>query len=300
VTQIDRLLAAKLLDHPELARPVDAGALRRILQREHVRVIVRPHARPAQLIALLSGWAIIVDERTTHEERLALIAHELGHLWLHHDRYFDRWEAHVYDRSGPEHDEREEAEADAFAERLLAGPDAPATSTRSRHYAEQHAAPAPAPEKPVVEPPAGVPTIPAERFARAAERQLEIENEGARERAAARGAARIGRRASAAASTSILTGRAVSLERTADDEQLKFLDEAKGAARFTDDNGTRWWIYDYDAGERRVRDFMSPAITHRVFINAAGVRRIYAFANGRELRALRVKHLERQLREAKP
>ena len=286
---VARTLSIKASQHPELGHPIDGPALKRILSREHVRVIVRPHERPAQLVALPAGWAIIVDSATAKRERLVLIAHELGHLWLHHDRYFERWESEVYDRSGPEHDEREEAEADVFAELLVAGPSRSSEQTviqsayKSRTLSHGPAVPP------------GVPTISAEAIAEQAERALEIERHAKRERREHR----VVRRRSKNAASNIFTGRQLSDRRSADDEQLKFLDEAKGAARFTDDDGMRWWIYDFDEHERRIRDFMSPSITHRMFVNAAGVTKVYDFRDRRELRELKVSHLERQLREAR-
>lgn len=54
-------------------------------------------------------------------------------------------------------------------------------------------------------------------------------------------------------------------------------------ARFVDRDGRIWWIY--DRGERRV------------FYHSVTTRRIYRFGAG-EIRALKAKHLDRQLREA--
>lgn len=86
-----------------------------------------------------------------------------------------------------------------------------------------------------------------------------------------------------------------------DERRIKWLDETKGTTRFEDVAGRRWWIYNFRKtakGWEPIRDFMQPEITHRLFVNSAGARRLYQFADAREHRAYRVKHLDRQVAQA--
>jgi hypothetical protein len=100
--------------------------------------------------------------------------------------------------------------------------------------------------------------------------------------------------------------RVVSDRPTSDDlERIEFFDAERGTARFTDVAGRRWWVYNYRvievAGRRSwdlVRDFMSPAIQFRFFVNTLGRRQVYRFRDRREQRAYRVKHLDRQLAQS--
>jgi hypothetical protein len=109
--------------HPELAKPLTLAGLRRIVKREHVELSIRPHPRLGELVPLLGRWLIIVDERQPKKAWTICAAHELAHLWLHHDPYFARHETTVYDASPPWYDIVREEEADVFAELLVRGPD---------------------------------------------------------------------------------------------------------------------------------------------------------------------------------
>lgn len=128
LADIRALITDKTAMHPELRRPLGLAGFRRMLVREKVELVVRAHPRIAQLTPRLDGWAIIIDKNQPATARLLCGCHELAHLWLHHDPLFPRWETSVYDRSPMWFDEAREAEADAFAEMLVRGPEKPATS----------------------------------------------------------------------------------------------------------------------------------------------------------------------------
>lgn len=64
--------------------------------------------------------------------------------------------------------------------------------------------------------------------------------------------------------------------------------------RFRDDDGTVWTVWDTFEGD--VRPHTDPSATARMFVNAKGVRRSYAFLG--ESHMLDVEALERQSREA--
>lgn len=109
--------------HPELLAPLTLRGLRRILEREDVEFIVRPLPRPAQLIPFLGGWSIVVDSRRPERQHVYLGAHELGHLWLHHDVHFDRWETRVYNMGDAWEPDPKEDDAELFATLVLQGPE---------------------------------------------------------------------------------------------------------------------------------------------------------------------------------
>jgi hypothetical protein len=116
------LLREKMNVHPELTAPLTLKGLRRILARENVAWFVRPLPRPAKLIPYLGHWAIVVDAKQPERQHCYLGAHELGHLWLHHDRHFDRTETRVYNMSDSWEADPEEDDAEIFATMVLQGP----------------------------------------------------------------------------------------------------------------------------------------------------------------------------------
>lgn len=120
---IRALLRAKRKVHPELSGQLTLVGLRRLLARERIGWIVRPMPRPAQLVPYLDSWTIMIDSRKAESQQRQLGAHELGHLWLHHDPFFDRRETLVYNHSGSWTAENvEEDDAETFASMVLAGP----------------------------------------------------------------------------------------------------------------------------------------------------------------------------------
>lgn len=121
--EIIRCVEQKRAMHPEFRSRLTKAGLKAALAREGVRIRVRRHGRLAQLVPLPAGWTIIIEAQTTDSERLMLAAHELAHLYLHHDPFFARHETEVYDVSPPWYDAVREEEADVFAELLVRGPD---------------------------------------------------------------------------------------------------------------------------------------------------------------------------------
>jgi hypothetical protein len=121
--QISAVIDAKRAVHPELARPLTWPGLERICMRERIRLRVSPEPmpRPAQLIPFLGRWAILLSRAVPYRRHTYLAAHELGHLWLHHDRGHERWER-VYNMDSNWADDPREDDAEVFASLVLLGP----------------------------------------------------------------------------------------------------------------------------------------------------------------------------------
>jgi hypothetical protein len=136
--RLEAIVAAKREQHPELARPLTWNRLQAICRRERVVLADRPlpKQQPAQLVPFLDHWAILVSDECGPRERLKLAAHELGHLWAHHDPHHERWEL-VYQIDSPAPGGAQEREADGIAMLLLEGtghvPTATTAGTRARH-----------------------------------------------------------------------------------------------------------------------------------------------------------------------
>jgi hypothetical protein len=300
VEQIRAVISTKSSEHPELRAPLTLQGLRRVLARERIAWLVRRHPRPAQLVPFLGQWSIVVDVRTPVAQYTICGAHELGHLWLHHDPHFDRWETRVYEHGGG-WDSEHEADAERFAELLVRGPEKPVSPPLPpKRKRGNNAVTAQLPID--FNEPQGL-----DRVARGlppiakVERKPFVERPLATSREYERGVVRRGAPKVSAKSSSWITARPVSDRRTDDEERITWHDEEKHATRFTDAAGMRWWSYNYcvSGGTKTlVGDFMSPSITHRLFVNAAGVGRVYRFPDVLEQRAYRVKHLDRQLAQA--
>jgi hypothetical protein len=93
---------------------------------------------------------------------------------------------------------------------------------------------------------------------------------------------------------------------TDDFTRIKILDEKVGTTRFEDVDGRYWWIYEFrvverDGRRRRelVRGLATRDVEYRMFVNSIGVRRVYRFADRRERREYKCKHLDRQILEAR-
>jgi Zn-dependent peptidase ImmA (M78 family) len=127
--EITRVLAAKRQIHPELARALSWPAFQRICEREGVRLrrSPEPMPRPAQLIPYLGRWTILFNCDAPHRRLTYYGAHELGHLWLHHDSRFERWER-VYNMDTYWANDPREDDAELFASLVLMGP------TRAKPY----------------------------------------------------------------------------------------------------------------------------------------------------------------------
>jgi hypothetical protein len=118
--RLEAIVAAKREQHPELARPLTWNRLQGICRREHVVLAIAslPKEQPAQLVPFLNRWAILVSDECAPRERLKLAAHEIGHLWAHHDPHHERWEL-VYQIDTPAPGGAQEREADGIALLLL-------------------------------------------------------------------------------------------------------------------------------------------------------------------------------------
>ncbi|HVX40313.1 MAG TPA: hypothetical protein VHB25_12140 [Gemmatimonadaceae bacterium] len=276
--------------HAEFARPATPRTVWRVLAREGIEVRrgrIRRKARSSKF----DGDAVITL-RSDLSPRVAWkwALHEYGHLRLHFPMHGE-FERNISPcRAG---DPRED-EATLFALLLVLGPTAtPETpevaafvaKMTAREFLERRPAqleiemPEPAPQ---YRPPAADNKL----------LQLAYEDELA-----------FYRRTRRRARVTIFRTPTVASE---DLQRIKYFDESRGATRFTDIAGRHWWIYNYrleHRGDRRLwireRDFMSRDIRVRLFVNAGGERRAYVFSDRREIRAYRVKHLDRQLAYAK-
>ena len=65
-----------------------------------------------------SQWIIIYDDTLPLEKRKITVAHELGHVFLQHDKEHERFQAYIK-RLQEEHPRHVEHEADLFAKYLL-------------------------------------------------------------------------------------------------------------------------------------------------------------------------------------
>jgi hypothetical protein len=120
--RLEAIVAAKRELHPELARPLTWTRLRAVCRREgvHLCCVPLPKEQPAELVPFLGRWSILVSDECAPRERVKLAAHELGHLWAHHDPHHERWEL-VYQIDSPAPGGALEREADGIAMLLLEG-----------------------------------------------------------------------------------------------------------------------------------------------------------------------------------
>lgn len=123
VEQVQRVIAAKRETHAELARPLTWPAVQRICEREGIalRRSTGTMPRPAQLVPFAGGWTILLSRDAPPRRLTYLAAHELGHLWLHHDAQHERSEV-VYNMDAHWPDDPREDDAELFAALVLAGP----------------------------------------------------------------------------------------------------------------------------------------------------------------------------------
>src|SRR4051812_42207289 len=95
VSAIKAVIDQKAERHPELARALTWPGLVRICAREDVAIRKSRGRMPrmAQLVPYAGGWTIVLNREAPERRHTYLAAHELGHLWLHHDRAgAERWE----------------------------------------------------------------------------------------------------------------------------------------------------------------------------------------------------------------
>ena len=278
--------------HRELFAPLTPRTLWRVLEAETITVLHGRIRRPARARGFHGAYAITIRHDLSIRDAWKWALHEYAHIKLGHFADADHGEEPIRQLAPCRRDDPREIEAKLFARCLAIGPvatpETPAIAElfdalTSHHYRVRTPAQLPL-ELPE--------TAPRPTFAAKTRSELTVDEARAHERRLAAAGARKMRR--------------VSNRPTDDDERIRFLDERVGTARFTDVEGRLWWIYNFravvdGAGKRRrelVRDFMSREIQYRVFVNAVGVRRVYRFSDRRELRAYKVKHLDRQLRQA--
>jgi Zn-dependent peptidase ImmA (M78 family) len=109
----------------------------RICDREGVTIRKSAGRMPrmAQLVPYAGAWTIVLNKEAPLRRHTYLAAHELGHLWLHHDPQHDRAER-VYNMGQHWPDDPREDDAELFATLVLMGPRrAPrkAAETRVQH-----------------------------------------------------------------------------------------------------------------------------------------------------------------------
>jgi hypothetical protein len=274
--------------HPELRLPLNWNRLQRVLARERIQMLRLPIEANAYVIGRAPVFTIVLNSDRPSRYHTRYAAHEYGHVKLHFgvpgeieknlapcQRGDPReWEAELFAlllRLGPA-GSMETPEVAAMAAKITA-----TEMRRSRPPQLNLEIPEPAP---VFRP------RPADN------KLLEAAYEDAlahHRRSRGKGRVKIFR---------------TPMQESEDFSRIEYSD-GKRPTRFTDVADRRWSIRNFaatvEAGRRRwtvVRDFMSPAITHRLFTNSTGERRIYTFADRRESRAYRVKHLDRQLAQA--
>jgi hypothetical protein len=131
---VEALVAAKRELHPELRRPLTWARLHAVCRRERIALCLAdlPPEHPAQLVPYFDRWSILVSDDISMKERVRLAAHELAHVWAHHDAQHERWEL-VYQDLHPSPDDPAEREANAVAWLLIEGAsDLPAEPRPSR------------------------------------------------------------------------------------------------------------------------------------------------------------------------
>ena len=286
------MVSAVREQHWELAAPVTPHRLWRVLAAEAIDVLHGRIRRPARARGFDGAFAITIRHDLSLRDAWKWALHEYAHIKLGHFADADHGEEPIRELAPCRRDDPRELEAKLFARCLALGPTAtPETPAIAELFDEltSHHYRVLAPAQLPLEIPE---TAPRPAFVAKSRREFTADEARAHERRLAAAGARKMRR--------------VSNRTTDDDERIRFLDERVGTARFTDGEGRLWWIYNFravvdGAGKRRreiVRDFMSREIKYRVFVNAIGVRRVYRFADRRELRAYNVKHLDRQIAEA--
>lgn len=272
---LEALVARKREAHPELARPLTWARLRGVCAREgvHLSLADLPPEQPAQLLPFFARWTILVADDLAMRERVRLAAHELAHVWAHHDPEHERWEV-VYHAVHPAPNDPAEREANAIAWLLLEGvADLPAASPRPVRRRARDVPPA-------FDPYTAPLTLTVDRRT---PRYGGQEGETPLQRAL--------RRVRPAP-------RPMAMDVPRSDAET-VLYEPGGVVRYVDAEGRRWRVYDVAVvPTRQIVSLGSELARYRVFVNAIGVRRKYVFRSKWELRDVAARHFERQLREA--
>lgn len=85
VDRIQAVLRAKSEEHPELRRRLCWPGVQRICARENVALLRTVIPRPSMLVQWRGAWAILLSTKGNQRRHTWYAAHELAHLWLHHD-----------------------------------------------------------------------------------------------------------------------------------------------------------------------------------------------------------------------
>jgi hypothetical protein len=120
--RLEAIVAAKRDLHPDLVRPLTWSRLQAVCRREGIYLCCVPTTEGAAGAArpLLRSVEHSRLRRDRPARALKLAAHELGHLWAHHDPQHERWEL-VYQIMSPAPGGAQEREADGIAFLLLEG-----------------------------------------------------------------------------------------------------------------------------------------------------------------------------------
>jgi hypothetical protein len=270
---VEALVAAKRELHPELRRPLTWARLHAVCRRERVALCLAdlPPEHPAQLVPYFDRWSILISDDLSMKERVRLAAHELAHVWAHHDAQHERWEL-VYQDLHPAPDDPAEREANAVAWLLIEG------------ASELPAEPRPTRRSPAIVVPQPFNPYAVAPVAGRARRQPVY-----------------GGRVMETRLQSILR-RVRPMPRPMkagprDDERVVRYEQG-GVVRYVDSEGFRWTLYDVRYHpQRETLSLGNLAAQCRVFVGQSGERRRYAFTRW-ESRDVAARHLDRQFRDA--
>lgn len=117
-SHVERVLAEKREQHPELRTRPSWSAIERVLQREGITLRRCPIPGHFGLLLQYRGrWTIALNTLAPVARNLYVVLHELAHLWLHHSPAA-QWEPLFTMGYDVGHDARED-DADTFASMVL-------------------------------------------------------------------------------------------------------------------------------------------------------------------------------------
>jgi Zn-dependent peptidase ImmA (M78 family) len=108
---------------PVLYYPATYDRLAEVCEASNVRLVrcPLPAPAPAQLVCAFGERVLLVDSNASERSATFLVAHELGHLFLHHEPLADVGGARVYLYRDAALDAVLEEDANTFAALLMAG-----------------------------------------------------------------------------------------------------------------------------------------------------------------------------------
>jgi hypothetical protein len=275
--------------HPELRLPLNWNRLQRVVARERITMLRLPIEANAYVVGRAPVFTMVLNSDRPSRYHTRYAAHEYGHIRLGHVSEAGEIEKQL---APCQPNDPREWEAELFAVLLRLGPDATIEAPEAAAIAGRITAAELLRRRPPqlnLEMPEPAPVF----------RPRPVDHKLLN--AAYEDALNEHRRTRRTSRVKIFRDP---LQTGEDFSRIQY-DEAKRATVFTDVADRRWWVYNFAAvivaGRRhwlRVYDFMSPDITHRLFVNSLRERRIYTFDDRHEARAYRVKHLDRQLAHA--